>query len=97
MILKERKIITSMICTEEEILESLRAVSGVQEVVEEKSRELYPCQCDQSLLKSVMKACVKNPCLRKNKDVLYILEKIKTKKKFEEKRLTRVIELISKE
>ena len=85
-----------MICTEEEVLESLKAVSCEPDTKEEKSREIYPSQCDQSVLKSLMKACVKNPALRKDKDMAYILERIRVNKKFEEKRLNRVIELISR-
>jgi hypothetical protein len=63
---------------------------------EEKAPNLYPKECDQSLLREIVKQTIKNPKLAQDKEVQYILERVKRKKRIEEgnTRLRTVLERI---
>ena len=70
--------------SEEELKECLQSVVKPVEEPVVKAVDLYPFQCDQKLLKAVIKESVKNPASKKKPEIKYILEQIKTRKKIHE-------------
>jgi hypothetical protein len=71
-----------MMVSEEEMIECLQSVSGPPSPEPQPVfPDLYPHQCDQKLLKEVIRQAVKNPQWRDRKEVKCVLDKIKSKKK----------------
>jgi len=83
-----------MMISEEELKECIQSVSEPPPKADEPIVHLYPNQCDQNLLKEIVKQSVKNPKWRVHREIKYVLDRIKMNKKIEEGniRLQRVLE-----
>jgi hypothetical protein len=75
--------------------EDLKEICPVSTPPPAPTPDRFPSQCDQSVLKAVIRLSVKRPELRNHKDVKYVLEKIKSNKKIEGVVWDRILQLIS--
>lgn len=84
--------------SEEELVQCLQSVAKPVDEPPSRSPDLYPFQCEQKLLKAIVKESVKNPEVKKNPAVKYVLEQIKARKKIREGNacLQRLVDSFSK-